>query len=146
VLRAGLPVCAQETNGLLKGFNLKANKITTTSTEYQEEIQYAVQIDSRWYQLTYTKKRVLDGREAYSDNIYKWDLVGHEHLFRITPFEEIEGDMPNLVQEFIHRFRESGKTSANLMEQREDHLYPAERHPGHTWGWNVERLKDDYIF
>jgi hypothetical protein len=131
---------------LLIGTIMKTIKIRGTSSDHEDVTVYITAIEGVWHRITHIKRPVLDGRHACSGNLHKWDLLGHEHNFEIEPCEVLEECATKPVEDFIHRFKESGNKTANLMERRHDNYYPSDKHPGHTWGWNVERLTGEYIF
>ena len=106
-----------------------------SSNEFRTKTEYVVQIDGKWHKVTWVDSNILDGRHACSDNIYKWDLLGQAHCFKIEPCEGPEQELPKQVEEFLKRFKENGESSVVLKEPREDNYYPLDQYPGHVWGW-----------
>ncbi len=107
--------------------------------------EYKVNLNGKWFLVRWEDWGILDGRQASSSNVFKWDGVGDRHIFTIVPTEPPEQVLPDEVQQFIKRFQETGEEKGTFTVPSRP-LEELERdYPGHKWGWGGEPLKHKYV-
>ncbi len=107
--------------------------------------EYKVNLNGKWFLIHWENHGILDGRQASSSNVFKWDGVGDRHIFTIVPTEPPEQALPDELQQFITRFQETGEEKGTLTVPGRP-LEELERdYPGHTWGWGGQPLRHNYL-